>query len=400
MTRRSPSHHLNAWIRLIADHDDQLTHLQLLWRRGGRDYRPLIPVEGFDSEQLTGAPWEQAELEDANLEWSPSTGESREECRNHIIEVTEQFWNVATRWTQAQGLWCDFKLVGRQHDTVLFEHGKRCAGPEAGDAAQPSRADGTKGDETPSNDVAERFADRERERRLNKRIEDFLDRMTQERDLSFETAHKSLEATQQAFVSVRESIDSAPRLISQASSVLQEAIEYQNEQVRQIKAQASGEHQLRAHAYSEMERSRRFGIAAELGKHMWETGVSSLLPLANRIVEVLADRDLTVFPEFNNAQQAMVYLVVTTTPHQLVLLFGDKKRAAAAMMGLLDEASRVDNERDALLHMAEAVRVLRSEEFRDVATAEQQLAARFLLGRLAMYRMSEFEEDNTRRARG
>ena len=55
---------------------------------------------------------------------------------------------------------------------------------------------------------------------------------------------------------------------------------------------------------------------------------------------------------------------------------------------MLDEGSRLDNEREALLFVAEVIGVLRSEEFRDVATGEQQMAARYLLGRLAMYRMT------------
>ena len=43
-------------------------------------------------------------------------------------------------------------------------------------------------------------------------------------------------------------------------------------------------------------------------------------------------------------------------------------RAAPAMVGLLDEAARFDNERDALFHMADVFNMLRSERFRDIAT--------------------------------
>ena len=56
-------------------------------------------------------------------------------------------------------------------------------------------------------------------------------------------------------------------------------------------------------------------LATALGKHMWETGLTSILPVANRVFEVMAKRDMTVFPEFKCAQQAMVYLTITLTPH-------------------------------------------------------------------------------------
>jgi hypothetical protein len=50
-------------------------------------------------------------------------------------------------------------------------------------------------------------------------------------------------------------------------------------------------------------------------------------------------------------------------------------------------------EREALDHVAPVVRVLRSERFRDLTRPEQQLAARFIIGRLATYRMADYGED-------
>ena len=228
---------------------------------------------------------------------------------------------------------------------------------------------------------------------MDNRINDFLDRMSSERNKSFDTARDSLVTAQQAFAAVQESIDAAPQLLSKPSDVLKEAIEYQSEQNRQIRDQSSGRLEMRAKAFAEMERSRRTGMVVEFLKFGVEAGIANVLPLANRFIEVFGNRNIIVFPEFKKAQQAMAYLVLDLTAFQLKQLFGDQKKSAGAFIGLLDEGSKIANERDALIHIIEAVRCLRSEEFRGITTPEQQLAARYIIGRLAMFRMADYGED-------
>ena len=127
---------------------------------------------------------------------------------------------------------------------------------------------------------------------------------------------------------------------------------------------------------------------------MFEALIAAGVPLINQVVEVMGNRETsTVYPQFKCGQQAMAYLAISMTPHQLTMLFGDKRKAAGAVMGLLEEGAAIENERDALLHIAPVVRILRSEKFRNVATAEEQLAARYLIGRLALYRMSEYGDE-------
>jgi hypothetical protein len=228
---------------------------------------------------------------------------------------------------------------------------------------------------------------------MDSRINEFLDRMSGERNKSFETARDSLATAQQAFASVQESIDAAPHLLSKASEVLKEAIDYQSEQNRQIRDQASGRLEMRAKAFAEMERSRRTGMVMEFLKFSVEAGIANVLPLANRFIEVFGNRNVMVFPEFKKAQQAMAYLVLDLTGFQLKQLFGDQKRSAGAFIGLLDEGSKIAHERDALIHAVDTIQILRSEEFRGVASPEQQLAARYIIGRLAMFRMADYGED-------
>src|SRR5690606_35671314 len=153
--------------------------------------------------------------------------------------------------------------------------------------------------------------------------------------------------------------------------------------------------EMRAKAFAEMERTRRVGMGVEFGRYAFEALVGSLIPVANRLVEVLGNRNVTVFPEFRTSQQAMAYLVLDVTPFQLKQMFNDDPEVGGAFLARLDAASRMQNERDAigLLASVRMLPVLRSENFRAAATAEQQLAARFIIGRAAMLIMAEYGED-------
>ena len=100
---------------------------------------------------------------------------------------------------------------------------------------------------------------------------------------------------------------------------------------------------------------------------------------------------MQVFPEFKNAQQALAYLSLTFTGTQLQQLFPDKARAAGAFRAVLHDASKMEFERQALEHVADLLVIFRDTRFRDVATPEQQLAGNFILGRMALFRMNEYE---------
>jgi hypothetical protein len=375
------------WVDLIEIHDQSLARLRMMWKRGGGEYRPMVPTEALADQAEETGDWDSLELEDTHFEWVSEGDDLPTQRRERITETVGELWEVAIKWSRALGAWCDFQLLGFDaSNRTLFCDGKRCDLRGSEEATSPGGADRDEGVE----DWSRR---RDFERRMDTRLNSFLDRMSSERDKSFETARDSLATAQQAFASVQESIDAAPHLLAKASEVLKEAIDYQSEQNRQIRDQSSGKVELRAKAFAEMEKSRRTGMIAEVVKYAVDAGIANLLPFAHRMVEVWGNRNVTVFPEFKTAQQAMAYLVLDLTPFQLRQLFGEKSRAGGALIGLLDQGSKLPNERDALLHIVDAVRTLRSEEFRGIATPEQQLAARYIIGRLALYRMADYGED-------
>jgi hypothetical protein len=381
------------WVDLIEIHDHKLARVRMMWRRGGGEYRPMVPTEALADQAEETGDWDSLELEETHFEWITEGDDAPTQRRERITETVGELWEIAIQWTRAFGDWCDFQLLGFDSaNRTVFCDGKRCdlrtvdgiTGSDEPDR-EPDRDDGADG-------WARR---REFERRMDGRINDFLDRMSTERNKSFETARESLSTAQRAFGAVQESIDAAPRLLTKASEVLREAIDYQSEQNRQIRDQSSGRLEMRAKAFAEMERSRRRGMALEFGKFAVEAGMAHLVPLANRIVEVLGDRNVTVFPEFKRAQQAMAYLFLDITQFQLSQLFGTKSNAPGEFMALLDQGSRMPIERNAIEHIVELIPILRAEEFRRVATAEQQLAARYIIGRAAMLRMADYGEDES-----
>lgn len=398
MPRRKshPSHPPTEWVSLLEKYDPELARVRMLCRSGGQDYRPMVPdAERDELEAPVGTPWDPLEMPGAHFEWISPTEDSPLESRERISEIVEDLWEIAKGWTHVRSSWCDFKLVGYDSENqTLFEDGKRCFRDELTDLEFGDDDDPEDGERFSADVGHGRFYRREQERRMDARMNHFVDRMMEERDKSFDTARQSLAAAQEAFVSIQKSIDTAPQLISKASEVLKESIDYQNATNRQIRDQHSGKIQMQAHALSEMERSKRFGMGMEFGKYVWDSAVANVIPLANRFAEVFSSRGITVIPEFRCAQQAMAYLVGTMTTHQLELLFGDKrKQAPGAFLGVMDQGAKIDNEREALEHIADLLRFLRSEKFRAVADPEQQLAARYIIGRWAMYRMGEYGEE-------
>jgi hypothetical protein len=190
----------------------------------------------------------------------------------------------------------------------------------------------------------------------------------------------------------KQTLDDTSRLWSQANEAVREAFEYQREQVQRSQDQ-NFELEARAFAEIEMEKSQRVWQGFEFAKYGLDLVVAHGVPLANRMIEVLGNRNMSAFPEFKCAQQAMAYLVLTLTATQLGVLTNDNRPAGAALLAVIDQASKMDDEREALEHAAALVRILRSERLRDVAQPEQQLAGRFIIGWLVLYRIAEFGED-------
>jgi hypothetical protein len=357
-----------SWVRLLMD-TPRLHRVQMFWRRGAVPYRPLAVDDIEDPDEARDFP-------ETDLEWVPSTDPGRELER--VEAIVAALWDAAVRWTRIHGEWCDFQLVGfGADDEVLFEEGRRC------------RPD----DDQQNNDSdteQECFRDNERRhlhevshwREVHQEHTRGLDRLINlfrtERD---EAARRS-----------KQSADDTQRLWSQANQAVREAIEYQREQVERSRELNSGRIELKARAFAEMEKSHRFARGMQFCSEVLDAAIAHGIPLANRLVEVLGDRNLTVFPEFKRAQQAMAYLSLTLTPTQLDALTDKNREAAEALRAVLDHASEMEIEPEALEYMAALIRIFRSERFRDIAWPEQQLAARYIIGRLAIYRMAEYGE--------
>jgi hypothetical protein len=364
-----------TWIRLLAN-TPRLHRVQMLWRRGSAAYRPL-ELDG--SSPLGG---DALDLPDTDIEWVAGSSTDREVER--IEAIVAELWEGAIRWTRIHGEWCDFQLVGCDDDgEVLFEDGRRCRLADDDDELDRN-GDDARGQESES------ARERERERLVevahwrevhqehSKGLERIISYTRNERD----DAVKRSKQTQ----------DDTNRLWSQANEAVREAIEYQREQVQRFHEMNSGRIELKARAHAEMEKSARFARGVEFAKYGLDALISHGLPIANRLFDILGDRNMTVFPEFKRAQQAMAYLSITLTPTQLDVLTDKNREAATALVAVLDHASEMEIEPEALEYMAALIRIFRSERFRDVALPEQQLAARFIIGRLALYRMAEYGE--------
>ena len=64
--KRQPTQPPPEWAELFAEHDDALTRVRMLWRRGGGRYRPLVPVNLAleDLEALDFEEWEEMEMDE------------------------------------------------------------------------------------------------------------------------------------------------------------------------------------------------------------------------------------------------------------------------------------------------------------------------------------------------
>lgn len=382
------------WSDQIAEHDPVLAVLLLQWRCGRASYRALIPnqaplpeeatLEGDEELDGTRLPWEH----DPDL---PSSG-----LRLKAEQTTAQFWSLAKLWASTLDIPCDFKLIGYDEGgDVLFGDGKRCR-PLAQSSTSAVEDELETSHIGASRDAFRHYqSERLLEARLNAMFERHIeerDKSYAERDKSFQVAADALVSAQQTFAAVQETIEAGPRLINKASELFKDATEYQREQVERLRADSSGQTELRAKAFAEGEKTQRVAMALETGKMAFDAFMGELVPFANRVVELMAQRDLTVFPTFGSAQQAMIFLFHTLNPRQLLQLWNGNEKAAGAMRALLDKGAAFEAERDALEHIARLIPLFNSDQFRDVADAEQQLAARYIVGRLATHRMASSPE--------
>lgn len=368
----------SAWFDLLLKHDLELGRVRLLWRRGAGPYRPLLAHA--DPNAAPDDPI--GELDETHFDWLIDESETVAQQRDRVAQIVDRLWSLAIEWTAAQNRPCDYKLCGWDRQAAaLFEFGCRCTVPSAveidDDDEVPDDADGQRPASptqpphtptiTPSREIRGSW------QQLDAAKDQFIDRLTQDRNWSFDTAQQAM--------------DAAPALLVRASEILKDTIEYQREEVAQLRDRSSGQTELRARAFAEMERTQRSRFIFDFLKDTVHATLTLGAPLANRLIEVMANRNMQVFPQFENSQQAFAYLALSLTQTQLDQLFPGKPQAGGAMLVILTDASKLEVERDALELALDLLPLFRDKRFRDVATPEQQLAGNFVIGRMAMFRM-------------
>ncbi|PRP98531.1 hypothetical protein [Enhygromyxa salina] len=381
MTRRKGS--LTAppseWCRLLADAHHELDRVRMLWRRGNVPYRPLVPDNVKLDDLHNDHDWDGLELAETHFVWDLEDAEFPAKRAKQIEEIVVNLWTVAANWTRQRGDWCDFQLVGIGHNgEQLFEDGRRCRqsdDEDDGDSTTPP----SEGPRAWTRESRESAGGLDLQREHARALKEIIDYTKSDRDNAVERSNETLENNH--------------RLWAQANNAVREAIEYQREQVERARDEQSGRIELKARALEGMERTKRSAQMFGFLKYGLDCVVANVIPFADRVVEVLGNRNLTVFPEFKCAQQAMAYLVHTLTVTQLDLLMKGDRKAGGAVLAVLDQAARVKNEHEALVQMSRLVPIFRSDLFQDVANPEQQLAARYIIGRLAMYAMGDYGED-------
>jgi hypothetical protein len=378
-----------VWISLLVENHQIVHRVRMLWRRGKVPYRPLVG-EHLNIDELSEDDWIEYELPDTNFEWSLETAESPTARREGIQAVVNKLWDIADSWTRSRGEWCDFQLVGFDDDgEELFAVGRRLKIDD-----EPDLSDGedtvpgsswTRSTRPPSATISPEWRDIHKAH--TGELEKIITYTKTDRDDAVSRSRQTLDNNHRLWQQAHD----ATQL---ANKSLREAVTYEREQVERAKDQSSGRLKIQAHALTEMERTHRFGQALDFLKYGWDSAMANLVPLANRYVETFTgQRAPNDFPEFRKAQQAMAYLVLDLTPTQLDMMFDNDRKAAGAFLGRLDTGASMKVEREALDHVAPVVRILRSERFRDLTRPEQQLAARYIIGRLATYRMADYGED-------
>ncbi|NVB40340.1 hypothetical protein G6O69_37235 [Pseudenhygromyxa sp. WMMC2535] len=357
----------SEWIDLLVEHDVDLIRVRVLWRRGRARYRPMVSLS-VDLEALEGASmneWERHELEETNLAWTPLRGEGEDDPREHAQKWGESSWRLCERWARSLGCACDFRLRGYGADgQVLFESGRRIL--VAADEPDETRA---------------------RDRGL---LDEGFDKLD---DKKTAMLHWLAERAERSFAMAQDASGAAPQLIGSARVILEQAIDYQNEQVRGLIDLHSGRTETTARAYEARQATQRAAMKYDVMRYGIDVMASTLVPAAKSMFEHWANRSMQVFPEFECAQQAIAYIAGTLTQGQLQTLFDKNRKAADGFMFLLEDAARVEDEREALLCLNGADQLFKSKRFESVADLEQRMAARYILARRAIYRLMDHGED-------
>ncbi len=375
----------NVWIDVLDEYDRELTRVRLYWRRGKSRYRPLLRA-GADPGELENAPmsmWDSRELAESNLVWVIEADETPENRVRRLEKLATHFWNLAVEWTKLYGPVCDFQLRGYGEDQgILFEIGKRChlghtrgAGAEGGATDEPVPAD--------EHDRDREFMRRREDRLLgdfdqvHRTYGGLLGRLERERNEALETTQETSRIT--------------PTLLSSAGELLKDAVKYNRESVDRLLDQATGKRELEAMEFREQHRSYRQGQAFTFARDMVLAVIGGVGPLAVQLTEIWTSRMSHAVPEFRSAQQAIAYLHLTLSETQLRGLFTSME-SIRSFNETLAEAAKVADEREAIASLHGLERLFRSKAWMELATAEQQIAARFIVGRAAIYRMEAFGE--------
>ena len=183
-----------------------------------------------------------------------------------------------------------------------------------------------------------------------------------------------------------------PNLLTSAGEILKDAIEYQRTQVTHLLDQASGRRELDAIEIRERYRTQRQDQSYLFVRDIFTTVVGVGVPLALQLSQIWTSRTAHALPEFKVAQQAMAYLGLTLNAHQLRTLFSSDE-SSDSFLDTLGEAAQRQDEREAIMHLVGLEKLFRSRLWADVVTPEQQIAARFILGRAAIYRIATFGEE-------
>lgn len=375
--KRQPTQTPPEWADIFREHDHELTRIRMLWRRGGGRYRPIVPVNLAleDLEALDFEEWEELELDETHFEWSTPTNETHDDRERRLAEAARELWAVAMAWTRAKGPVCDFQLRGYgSGDEIVFEDGKRC-----NLSGEQSRYDDGQERATVDDTLRAMMGDERNAWQQMDRLKDaFINRLTSDS----ERLNRDLERTTAA----------APRLIEDARDILERAIEFQQKHFEDYVSRAGGQRELEAKAFAEYQKTKRFNGLFELLKDGGRAIVAAV-PTAIQLFEHITDRDAPTLPKFQCAQQALAFLHLSLQPERLAVCFaGDTNEArlkrARTAMTILVRTSKMDDEQQALIEVGPLIQYLfRTEHFQVVASAEERIAARYVLARAAMYRL-------------
>lgn len=381
------------WVSLMTSYDNELGRVRLLWRTGSSSYRPIVPITA-DFELLESGPhsaWEKLELPDTHFNWIQIEGATPPERAVWIEGVAGRMWSFSRRFARAMDKRCDFQLRGYDSgDVILFESGARHDPNQASGSAKGKDGAGSTrreaapeaapnpGGTPPSPPAWDHTLLADEHKRIDAAKDSLIDRLIKERNQTDDNYRKIAQES--------------PSLISQASDILERAINYQAQAVEGLADQRTGEVEFRVKVFAEEQETQRQALRTEWWRYALDSFLGSVVPAGQQMFETWATQAAkTPFQAFEYAQQALAYLGMTLDESQLSALFQGKKAAVQSFVELLEYASGQTTEKEAIDALQGSERIFRSKRYKSIAAPEQQLAGRFVLSRAAMYRMGNFE---------